>query len=106
MKSLEFTDSNFEEAVLKSEKPVLVDFSADWCPPCRAMSPVIDTIAVELKGKAIVGKLDVDGNPIFTAKFGVRNLPTFLVFKEGKLVERVAGAVPKNLLIEKVSVHS
>lgn len=106
MKALEFTDSNFEEAVLKSEKPVLVDFSADWCPPCRAMSPVIETIADELEGKADVGKLDVDANPVFTARFGVRNLPTFLVFKEGKLVERVVGAVPKNVLIEKVSVHS
>lgn len=102
MKSFEFTDNNFEEVVLKSEKPVLVDFSADWCPPCRAMSPVIDTIASELAGNAAVGKLDVDANPIFAARFGVRNLLTFLVFKNGKLVERMVGAVPKNVLLEKV----
>ena len=105
MKSQEVTDSIFEARVLQAEGPVLVEFGADWCRPCRAMAPVLDLISEELDGKAIIGKLDVDSNPEFTARFDVRNLPTFLVFKQGKMVERIVGAAPKNVLIEKISTY-
>ena len=103
MKAIDVTDANFEEIVLNSAKPVLVDFGAEWCPPCKAMAPVIERIAEGLEGSAIIGKLDVDSNPESTARYGVRNLPTFLLFKGGKLVERVVGAAPKSILEQKVA---
>ena len=97
-KSIEVTDSNFTQEVLESDLVVLVDFGADWCPPCRAISPLIDTLAEEYEGKAKIAKLDVDTNPQTTSRFGVRNLPTLLLFKGGKLVDKIVGAVPKRVM--------
>ena len=93
--ALEITDANFEEVVLKSDKPVLVDFWAAWCGPCRMVGPIIDEIHTAYDGKAIVGKVDVDANQEFAAKYGVRNIPTVLLFKDGELVSRQVGVAPK-----------
>ena len=101
--ALEITDSNFEETVLKSSKPVLVDFWAAWCGPCRMVGPVIDEISNEYVGKAVVGKVDVDANQEFAAKFGVRNIPTVLVFKNGEIVGRQVGVAPKAKYTEAIN---
>ncbi|AZQ61798.1 MULTISPECIES: thioredoxin [Flammeovirga] len=103
-KAVEITDANFEEVVLKSDKPVLVDFWATWCGPCLMMAPVIDELAVELTD-AVIGKLDVDANPQSAAKFGIRSIPTMLVFKNGEAVDKIIGAVAKNELEAKVSAQ-
>lgn len=93
--ALQITDASFEEAVLKSDKPVLVDFGAEWCGPCRTLGPIIEEIATEYEGRVVVGKVDVDNNQEFTAKYGVRNIPTVLMFKDGELVGRQVGVASK-----------
>ena len=98
--AIEITDATFEEKVLKSDKPVMVDFWAAWCGPCRMVGPIIDEISEEYEGKALVGKLDVDANQEFAAKYGVRNIPTVLVFQNGELVGRQVGVAPKTTYAE------
>lgn len=100
--ALELTDSNFDELVLKSDKPVLVDFWAEWCGPCRMVAPIVSEIAIEYDGKAVVGKLDVDSNPGIATKYGIRNIPTILFFKDGEVADKQVGAVPKSVLTSKI----
>ena len=103
--ALELTDSNFDELVMKSDKPVLVDFWAEWCGPCRMVGPVVEELAKEYDGKAVVGKVNVDNNPQISAKFGIRNIPTLLFFKDGKLVDKHVGVAPKSTLAGKLDAH-
>ena len=93
--ALQITDASFEEAVLKSDKPVLVDFGAEWCDPCRTLGPIIEELATEYEGRVVVGKVDVDNNQVFSAKYGVRNIPTVLMFKDGEVVGRQVGVASK-----------
>ena len=96
-KTLEITDSNFNDVISKN-KTVLVDFWAEWCGPCRMIGPIIEELANEYEGKAIIGKLDVDNNQKSSVKYGVRSIPTILTFKDGEIVDRQVGAVPKETL--------
>lgn len=105
MKPLEITDSNFESEVLKSDLPVLVDFWAVWCGPCRAIAPIVEQLAGEFSGKMKVGKLDVDNNPDAAVNYGVRSIPTLLLFKNGKVVETIIGAVQKPNLLSRINPH-
>lgn len=103
-KAIELTDANFDE-VINSGKPVLVDFWAEWCGPCKMIGPVVEELAGDYEGKAVVAKLNVDENPTVTAKFGVRNIPTLLVFKGGQVVDKQIGAVPKSVLNQKLAAQ-
>ena len=100
--ALEITDATFEEVVLKSDKPVMVDFWAAWCGPCRMVGPIIDQIGEEYGDKAVVGKVDVDANQEFAAKYGVRNIPTVLIFQNGEVVGRQVGVAPKTAYTEAI----
>ena len=103
--ALEITDANFDEIVLKSIQPVVVDFWAEWCGPCRVVGPVVEELAKEYEGKAVIGKLNVDNNPEVSTKFGIRSIPTILFFKGGQLVDRQVGAVPKAALETKLKAQ-
>ncbi|MDH5382817.1 MAG: thioredoxin [Cyclobacteriaceae bacterium] len=103
-KTIELTESNFQE-VINSDKPVLVDFWAEWCGPCRMIGPVVAELAEEYDGKAVIGKLNVDENPNISAQFGVRSIPTLLVFKGGQVVDKQIGAVPKGVLAQKLEAQ-
>ncbi|MDD2964927.1 MAG: thioredoxin [Bacteroidales bacterium] len=100
--ALEITDANFEELVLKSDKPVVVDFWAEWCGPCRMIGPSIEEMSHEYEGRAIIGKVDVDSNPGVAGQFRVRNIPTILFIKNGEVVDKQVGAVPKAVLAKKL----
>lgn len=103
--ALELTDSNFEVAALNSDKPVMVDFWAEWCGPCRMVGPIVEEVANEYADKAVVGKLNVDNNPGVAQKYGIRSIPTILFFKNGEIVDRQVGAVPKAALVKKLEAH-
>jgi thioredoxin 1 len=100
--ALEFTDANFEALALKTDKPVIVDFWAVWCGPCRIVGPVVEEIGDDFGDKVVVGKLDVDHNPETAKKYGIRNIPTLLFFKNGEVVDKQVGAVPKQVLVTKL----
>ncbi len=103
--ALEITDANFQELVLDSKVPVLVDFWAEWCGPCRMVGPVVDELSKEYEGKALVGKVNVDNNPKIATDFGIMSIPALLFFKDGKLVDKQVGAVPKHILASKLDAQ-
>ncbi len=100
--AIEVTDANFEKEVLQSNIPVIVDFWAEWCGPCRMVAPIVKEISGEFEGRAKVAKMDVDSNPDIPVKYGIRNIPTILFFKNGQIVDKQVGAVPKNVLVSKL----
>ena len=104
-KAVEFTDGNFEEEVLQSDQPVLVDFWAEWCGPCRMIGPVVEEMAGEYEGKAKIGKVNVDLNPEVSVKYGIRSIPALLIFKYGQVVDQIVGAVPKTHLSKQLDAQ-
>jgi thioredoxin 1 len=100
---IEITDDNFENEVVNSDLPVLIDFWAVWCGPCKMVAPIVEELATEYDGKAKIGKLDVDSNQQTSIKFGVRSIPTLLLFKDGELKDTIIGAVPKTNIVEKLN---
>jgi thioredoxin 1 len=100
--ALEITDANFEELVVNADKPVMIDFWAVWCGPCRMIAPIVEEMSGEYEGKAIIGKVDVDSNPNVAMKYGIRNIPTVLFVKGGEVVDKQVGAAPKQAFIAKL----
>ncbi len=103
--AFEITDANFQTEVLNSQKVTLLDFWAEWCGPCRAITPIVEELAKDYDGRAIIGKVNVDENPEITVKYGIRNIPTILFIKNGEVVDKQVGAVPKSVLEEKLKAH-
>lgn len=103
--ALEFNDDNFESEVLNSDQPVLVDFWAEWCGPCRMIGPVVEEMAGEYEGKAKIGKVNVDNNPNISVKYGIRSIPALLIFKNGEVVDQIVGAVPKPQLTKQLDAQ-
>lgn len=100
--TIEINDSNFQEVVIEAGKPAVVDFWAEWCGPCRMLTPIVKELSTEFEGRVVVGKVDVDSNPGISAKYGIRNIPTLLFFKDGKVVDKQVGVVPKGSLVIKI----
>lgn len=101
--ALEITDQNFNEVVLQSDKPVLVDFWAPWCGPCRMIAPIVDELAAQYEGSAVVAKCDVDQCSEIPAQYGIRNIPTILIFNNGEVKHKIVGATTKDVLVAKIS---
>ena len=99
----EFTTDNFNTEVIKSTKPVLVDFWAEWCGPCRQIAPIVDELASELKGKAVIGKINIDHHPTIASEYGIRSIPNLLIFSQGKVQQQIVGAVGKEELMEAIN---
>ena len=103
--TVEVTDATFENSVINSETPVLVDFWAEWCGPCKMIAPILDELSTEMEGQVVIGKLDVDANPSTAMSYGVMSIPTLLLFKGGEPVERIVGYNPKPQLVGKIQPH-
>ena len=105
MNAIEFTDANFDQEVLKSDVPVLVDFWAVWCGPCKMIAPFVEELAGEYQGRVKVGKVDVDNNPNISMTYGIRSIPTLLIFRDGKIADQIIGAVPKQAMAQKLDAQ-
>jgi thioredoxin 1 len=100
--AIEITDANFQEMVINAGQPAMIDFWAEWCGPCRMLTPVVKELSEEYAGRVVVGKVDVDSNPGISMKYGIRNIPTLLFFKNGEVVDKQVGVVPKGALVSKL----